>query len=176
MRITAAQRTENENRIRTVMDRLLRGETPPLADATSRPSPSRPAWTAPPSTAPYSHLSEEFERRLQALQQAGHVTDPREAQIARLKAEVTALKERLARSAGTIDELTDFHTQALARLAAQHDEIIRLRGTADRMRRCAQDPDPAVRVFDRGEHVQAGPGQGDGLEEVARQERVGLGV
>jgi len=29
MRITAAQRTENENRIRTVMDRLLRGEILP---------------------------------------------------------------------------------------------------------------------------------------------------
>ena len=29
MRITAAQRTENENRIRAAMDRLLRGEIPP---------------------------------------------------------------------------------------------------------------------------------------------------
>jgi hypothetical protein len=29
MRITAAQRTANENRIRAAMDRLLRGEIPP---------------------------------------------------------------------------------------------------------------------------------------------------
>ena len=29
MRITTAQRTENENRIRAAMDRLLRGEIPP---------------------------------------------------------------------------------------------------------------------------------------------------
>nr|WTA00802.1 hypothetical protein OH820_33805 [Streptomyces sp. NBC_00857] len=29
MRISAAQRTENENRIRAAMDRLLRGEIPP---------------------------------------------------------------------------------------------------------------------------------------------------
>lgn len=44
-------------------------------------------------TRPYAHLREEFEPRLRALQQAGEVTDPREAQIARLKAEVTAIKE-----------------------------------------------------------------------------------
>jgi hypothetical protein len=29
MRISGAQRAENENRIRTAMDRLLRGEIPP---------------------------------------------------------------------------------------------------------------------------------------------------
>ncbi len=29
MRISTAQRAENENRIRTAMDRLLRGEIPP---------------------------------------------------------------------------------------------------------------------------------------------------
>ncbi|MHC3818618.1 MULTISPECIES: hypothetical protein [unclassified Streptomyces] len=41
------------------------------------------------------------------------------------------MKERLARSADSIDELTDFRAQALARLAAQHEEILPLRGTAD---------------------------------------------
>jgi len=133
MRITAAQRTENENRIRTVMDRLLRGEIPPggRCDIKTLAIEADVDRTAFCGTRPYSHLREEFEHRLQALQQAGAVTDPREARIARLKAEVTALKERLARSADTIDELTDFRSQALARLAAQHDEIVRLRGTAD---------------------------------------------
>ncbi|MER6364779.1 hypothetical protein [Kitasatospora sp. NPDC001527] len=91
-------------------------------------------------TRPYTNLREEFERRLQALQQAGEVTDPREAQITRLKAEVTALKERLARPAETIDELADFRARALARLAAQHDEIIRLRGTADAASRVTRIP------------------------------------
>jgi hypothetical protein len=33
----------------------------------------------------------------------------------------------------TIEELTDFKTQALARRAAQHDEITRLRATLDRI-------------------------------------------
>jgi hypothetical protein len=132
LRISAAQRTENENRIRAAMDRLLRGEIPPggKCDIKTLAHESAVDRTAFYGTRPYSHLREEFERRLQALQQAGEVTDSREAQIARLKAEVTAFKERLARSAGTIDELTDFRAQALARLAAQHEEILHLRGTA----------------------------------------------
>jgi hypothetical protein len=114
MRITAAQRTENENRIRTVMDRLLRGEILPggRCDIKTLAIEADVDRTAFYGTRPYSHLREEFEHRLQALQQAGAVTDPREARIARLKAEVTALKERLARSADTIDELTDFRSQA----------------------------------------------------------------
>jgi hypothetical protein len=40
--------------------------------------------------------------------------------------------KHLAQSEQTIDELTDFRTQALARLAAQHEEITRLRQLADR--------------------------------------------
>ncbi|MEE1735340.1 hypothetical protein PUR49_02145 [Streptomyces sp. BE147] len=71
-----------------------------------------------------------FERRLRALQQAGEITDPREAQIERLKSEITKLKARLTRSDSAIEELTDFRTQALARLAAQHEEILHLRKSA----------------------------------------------
>ncbi|WEB44073.1 hypothetical protein MOV08_35510 [Streptomyces yunnanensis] len=81
-------------------------------------------------TRPYAHLREEFERRLQALQQAGDIPDPRQARITRLKAENAKLKERLATSEQAIGELTDFRTQALARLAAQHEEIVHLRQTA----------------------------------------------
>lgn len=40
------------------------------------------------------------------------------------------------------------------------------------MRGRAQGPDPAVRVLDRGEHGQAGPGQGDGMDEVFGKGRV----
>jgi hypothetical protein len=40
------------------------------------------------------------------------------------------LKQRLASADTTIGELTAFRTQALARLAAQHDEITRLRDAA----------------------------------------------
>jgi hypothetical protein len=73
-------------------------------------------------TRPYAHL--------QSLHAIGDIPDPRDAQIERLKTEVTKLKARLARADGTVEELADFRTQALARLAAQHEEIVHLRETA----------------------------------------------
>ncbi|MGW1055558.1 hypothetical protein ACWDBD_44670 [Streptomyces sp. NPDC001118] len=131
MRISHAQRTENENRIRAAMDRLLRGEIPPhgKCDIKTLAHEAGVDRTAFYGTRPYAHLRTEFERRLQALHQVGEIPDPREAQITRLKAENAKLRERLATSEQTIDELTDFRTQALARLAAQHEEIVRLRQT-----------------------------------------------
>ncbi|WP_051183337.1 hypothetical protein [Nocardia vinacea] len=48
----------------------------------------------------------------------------------RLEADNRALGERLFQAGGTIDELTDFRIRALARIAAQHDEIQRLRTAA----------------------------------------------
>lgn len=70
------------------------------------------------------------------MREAGEIPDPREAQIARLKgsrtqgAENTKLKERLPQAAQGVDQLTDFRTQAPARLAARYEEIIRLREAA----------------------------------------------
>jgi hypothetical protein len=131
MKITATQRMENENRVRAAMDRLLRGELPAggRCDIKTLAREADVDRTAFYGARPYAHLREEFERRLQALQQAGQTVDPREAQIARLKAEVAALKERLATAEKTNEELSDFRTQALARLAAQHEEIVHLRAT-----------------------------------------------
>jgi hypothetical protein len=48
-----------------------------------------------------------------------------------LKTENAKLKERVAQSEQTIEELSDFRAQALARLAAQHEEITRLRQLDD---------------------------------------------
>ncbi|QRX90439.1 MULTISPECIES: hypothetical protein [Streptomyces] len=129
MRISAAQRTENEKRIRTAMDRLLRGEIPPggKCDIKTLASEAAVDRTAFYGTRPYSHLRVEFERRLNAMRETGEIPDPREAQITRLKAENAKLRERLAASEQEIDEITDFRGQALARLAAQHEEIVRLR-------------------------------------------------
>ncbi|MGX7671303.1 hypothetical protein [Plantactinospora sp. DSM 117369] len=85
----------------------------PMAAATSQPWPSSPASTAPPSTAPGpTPISAEFERRLRTLQQAGDQPDPRDAQITRLKTEITGLKNRVVESTSTINELTEFQTQA----------------------------------------------------------------
>ena len=78
-------------------------------------------------TRPYAHLRTEFEQRLKELLDAGERPDPRDAQAARLKDEIARLKERLSESDATISELTGFRSQALARLAAQHNEITRLR-------------------------------------------------
>ncbi len=128
-RISAARRQANEQRIRTVMDRMLRGELPPggKCDVKTLAAEAGVDSTAFYGTRPYAPLRVEFERRLEALQQAGEGPDPREAQITRLKHEVAVLKERLAQAEDSIAQLTDFRAQALARLAAQHDEITRLR-------------------------------------------------
>ncbi|MYW50313.1 hypothetical protein GTY64_02165 [Streptomyces sp. SID8376] len=132
MRISAAQRADNENRIRAAMDRLLRGEIPPggKCDVKTLAREADVDRTAFYGARPYSHLRLEFERRVQALQDAGEIPDRREAQIIRLKAENSRLKERLDQSEQRNDELSDFRTQALAQLAAQHEEIARLREAA----------------------------------------------
>ncbi|MCX5345975.1 hypothetical protein [Streptomyces atratus] len=127
MRISAAQRTENENRIRASMDRLLSGEIQPGGKCDIKPLATEAAVdrSAFYGTRPYSPLRVAFERRLNAMREASQIPDPREAQIARLEAENTELKERLTQAAQEVDQLTDFRIQALARLAVQHEEITR---------------------------------------------------
>lgn len=58
MRISAAERTENENRIRAAMDRLLRGEIPPGGKCDTKTLAGEAAVdrTAFYGTRPYSHL------------------------------------------------------------------------------------------------------------------------
>lgn len=146
MRISPAQRTENEIRIRTAMDRLLRGEIPPggRCDVKTLARESGIDRTAFYGTRPYARLREEFEQRLQDLTDVGQQPDQRDAQVTRLKDEVTRLKERLAEASDTITELTDFRDQALARLAAQHGEITRLRSDLQRTVPIRRLPAPAA--------------------------------
>jgi hypothetical protein len=129
MRISAAQRAENENRIRAAMDRLLRGEIPPGGkyDVKTLAGEAGVDRTAFYGSRPYARLREEFEAKLAAAGQDGDTPDPRDAQISRLKAQAATLTERLARQDAVIAGLTDFKAQALSRIAAQHDEITRLR-------------------------------------------------
>jgi hypothetical protein len=142
MRITTEQRATNENRIRATIDRLLRGEIPPggRCDVKTLAAEAGVDRTAFYGDRPYAHLRAEFERRLHTLQQAGDHPDPRDAQLTRLKSDNSHLKERLAQAELTIDELTNFRTQALSRLAAQHAEILRLRATADGATRVTRLP------------------------------------
>jgi hypothetical protein len=129
MRISAGQRQQNEARIRAAIDRLLAGDIPSggkcdIKTLAREAAVDRAAFYG---TRPYAHLREEFEARLQVRQQAGDVPDRRDAQIARLKDEIATLRQRLADRDTTITILNGFRDQALARLAAQHDEIARLR-------------------------------------------------
>ena len=133
MRISAAQRAQNETRIRAAMDRLLHGQIPPggKCDIKTLAREANVDRTAFYSARPYAHLREEFEQRLQALHAAGDFPDPRNAQIARMKNEIDTLKQRITQRDQTIAELTDIKSEALSRLAAQHDQITRLRREAD---------------------------------------------
>ena len=133
MRISATQRTQNETRIRAAMDRLLHGQIPPdgRCDIKTLAREASVDRTAFYGTRPYAHLREEFEQRLQALHAAGEVPDPRDAQIAWMKNEIDTLRQRLTRRDQSILELVDIKNEALSRLAAQHDQITRLRREAD---------------------------------------------
>jgi predicted RNase H-like nuclease (RuvC/YqgF family) len=133
VRISAEQRRHNELRIRTAMDRLLRGHIPPggRCDIKTLAREAGVDRTAFYGTRPYVHLREEFEQRCQALDTSGERPDPRDAQITRLKSELDRLQQRLAHREKAIVELTDTNAEALSRLAAQHDEIARLRRQAD---------------------------------------------
>jgi uncharacterized coiled-coil protein SlyX len=132
MRISAQQRNHNVARIRAVMDRLLRGDIPAggKCDIKTLARESGTARAAFYGTRPYAHLREEFEQRLQARRRSGDTPDPREAQVTRLKARIDTLEQRLARRDEHLAELTAFKTAALSQIAAQHDEITRLRRAA----------------------------------------------
>lgn len=144
MRLTRQQFLDNQAKIRAAMTRLLAGDIPPggRLDVKTLAREAGIDRTAFYGTRPYARLREEFEQKLQDTQQAGEQPDPRDAQVTRLKNEITRLRERLAESAGTITELTGFRTQALARLAAQHDEITWLRHDLQRTATIRRLPAP----------------------------------
>jgi hypothetical protein len=128
MRVTADQHAANENRLAATTDLLLRGDIPPGGQYDIKPFACEADVDR---TALYGGRPEEFERRLRALDRAGGQPDPRDAQITRLRDEIAQTKERPAESASTISDLTAFRAKALVRLAAQYDEITRLRRHAD---------------------------------------------
>lgn len=127
MRTSAEQRRHAEQRIRAATDALLRGDIPPdgKCDITTLARQARVSRAALYRT--YPHLKEEFEKRLAALRGSGDIPDPRDAQVARLKAAGDELRQKLADRDATIRDLEQFKELALSRLAAQHDEITRLR-------------------------------------------------
>jgi hypothetical protein len=142
VRLTVEQRRQNENRIRAVMDQLLNGDIPSdgKCDIKTLAREAGVDRTAFYGARPYHHLREEFETRLATHRQTGEHPDRRDAQIIRLKTEVVTLNARLARRDQTISDLSAFKTEAVARLAAQHEEIHRLRRQADQAARVHRLP------------------------------------
>jgi hypothetical protein len=137
-RLNAQDKASNEAAVRAAMEQILRGDLPPggkadlktlaqLSGVTrtgfyakrNRDGTSRPGA--------YQHLAEEFTARVQALQGAGEIVDPRAAHLERLKKENAELRDRVARRDGEVAKLTEFRILAISRLAAQYDEIERLR-------------------------------------------------
>jgi len=147
MRLSRQQLADNEAKIRAAMTRLLDGGIPPggKCDIKTLAGEAGVDRTAFYGSRPYAHLRTEFEQRLKELLDAGGRPDPRDAQVARLKNEIARLKERLAQADTTISELTGFRGQALARLAAQHHEITRLRQEAHLAAGVRRLPAPAAK-------------------------------
>jgi hypothetical protein len=130
MRTTAEQRRQAEQRIRAAADTLLRGDIPPdgKCDISTLARQAEVSRAALYRT--YPHLKEEFERRLAALRAGGIAPDPRDAQITRLKVRNGELRQQLADRDAALRDLEQFRALMLSRLAAQHDEISRLRRQA----------------------------------------------
>jgi hypothetical protein len=132
MPLTDQQRQQTEARIRAAADRLLRGDLPPGGRCDIKTLASAAGVSRAALYRTYPHLKDDFEQRLAQARAAGQVTDPRDAQITRLKQEMKELRLRLADRDTAIGELTEFKTRALSRLAAQHEELQRLQAQAAR--------------------------------------------
>jgi len=125
--MTSERQVHTEARIRAAIDQLLAGTIPDglKCDVKSlcvlAQVPRATLYRA------YPHLKAELEDRLGKAREAGHQPDPRVARIESLKAEVTALRERLSNADAEITALTAFKSQALSQLSAQHEQIVILR-------------------------------------------------
>lgn len=127
MRLTEQARQHTEDRIRAAADRLLRGEIPPGRHCDVKTLAFEAGVSRAALYNTYRHLKDDFERRRENLRMAGEIADPRDEQIVRLKRRNAKLQERVDKQHAVITELEDFRVLAVSRLAAQHDEIIRLR-------------------------------------------------
>ena len=130
MRTSAEQRCQAGQRIRAAADALLRGDIPPDGKCDITTLARQAGVSRAALYRSYPHLKDEFERRLAAVHASGTAPDPREARITRLKAQNDELRQKLAERDSALRDLEQFKVAALSRLAAQHDEISRLRRQA----------------------------------------------
>ncbi|KPN46509.1 hypothetical protein [Mycobacterium intracellulare] len=116
-----------EQRVRFAMRQLLAGDIPEGLKCDVK---SLCALSGVPRATlyrAYPYLKAEFEQQRDHVRADGTQPDPRLAQIERLKAEVTRLRERLASTRAELDDAKIFRGQALSRIAAQHEELAELR-------------------------------------------------
>jgi len=130
MRTTPEQRRQAEQRIRAAADALLRGDIPPDGKCDITTLARQAGVSRAALYRSYPHLKEEFERRLAAVHARGTAPDPRDTQVTRLKAHNDEFRQKLTERDDAIRDLEQFRELALSRLAAQHDEITRLRRQA----------------------------------------------
>jgi hypothetical protein len=130
VRVSDAQRRDTEDRIRAAARTLLRGELPPGGKCDTLTLARLAGISRATLYRSYPHLKAEFDQQVADLHAAGRTVDPRDAQITRLKQDNADLHRRLADRDTQIAEHEAFKTLAVSRLAAQHDEIHRLRAAA----------------------------------------------
>jgi chromosome segregation ATPase len=149
VRTSQQQQRHTEEKIRAAIDRLLGGALPPGGKCDIKTLAAEAGVTRASLYTTHAHLKNEFEQRRDRLRDAGTILDPRQAQITRLKTEVASLRQQLADRDTTIAEAADFRTTAVSRLAAQHEEIQRLRaqianhGNVRVLHRAPADSSPA---------------------------------
>jgi AcrR family transcriptional regulator len=127
MRVTAEERRRTEQRIRAAATALLRGDLPPGGSPDITTLARQAGISRATLYRSYPHLKTEFEQQVAARPDDQQSEDPRDARITRLKTENEHLAARIADKDATIGELEQFKTLAISRLAAQHEEIHRLR-------------------------------------------------
>ncbi len=127
MRITDQTRGQTEQRIRAAMDRLLQGVIPAGGGCDLRTLAAEAGVARSSLYTTYRHLKAEFEHRRGRQAATGTATDVRQEQITRLKTEADQLRQRLTTHQAELTELTAFRTRAVSQIAAQHEEILRLR-------------------------------------------------
>jgi hypothetical protein len=130
VRVSDAQRRDTEDRIRAASRALLRGELPPGGKCDTTTLARLAGISRATLYRGYPDLKAAFDQQLAELQASGHTVDPRDAQISRLKQDNADLSRRLDERATQLAEPETFKTLAISRLAAQHDEIHRLRAAA----------------------------------------------
>ena len=132
-RLTSGARARTEERIRAAMDRLLRGDIPSggrcdIKTLAAQVGVNRTGfYPKDGKPGPWQHLAGEFHRRLAESRDAGEIPDPRDSQIARLKADNQALRRRITEQDAAVASHVAFRQRAISRLATQHEELQRLR-------------------------------------------------